>query len=167
MNVDLAVVDVGDFTRGLFQYERFLAQVPYRPVEGCWEWTGKLQFGYGHARFRGKTEAAHRVAWRVFRGPIPEELNVLHQCDNRRCVRPDHLFLGTQLDNMRDMFAKGRQHDRSGENSGRAKLTEYAVKQIRLWYAEGEVTRAQLSAWYGVSTSTINDILNRKLWNKI
>src|SRR3990167_3892348 len=80
------------------------------PNTGCWLWTGATRYdGYGTRPWRGKTSAqAHRIAWEVFRGPIPDGLQVLHRCDVRCCVNPDHLFLGTQLDNMRDMIQKGR-----------------------------------------------------------
>jgi hypothetical protein len=77
---------------------------------GCWEWTGALhRNGYGAFKLRdGRQMLAHRFAWELANGAVPEGLNVLHQCDNRRCVRPDHLFVGTQRENIRDMVAKGR-----------------------------------------------------------
>lgn len=90
--------------------EFYLARV-IRRDDGCWSWTGRKDgFGYGLVQL-GRGEArtgAHRVSWRVHRGQIPDGLQVLHQCDNPECTRPDHLFLGTALDNMRDASAKGR-----------------------------------------------------------
>ena len=78
----------------------------------CWNWTGSLnEKGYGLFRIggrKGKAEKAHRVSWEMFNGPIPENLHVLHLCDNRKCVNPEHLFLGTHQDNMKDMMTKGR-----------------------------------------------------------
>ena len=76
----------------------------------CWTWTADLDdHGYGRLGIgRKRIEPAHRVAWTLANGPIPEGLRVLHHCDNPPCVRPDHLFLGTQADNMADMMAKGR-----------------------------------------------------------
>lgn len=83
--------------------------------EGCWEWSlGKDRVGYGRLKVQmGSRDcfrftSAHRYAYEVFVGPIPERMNVLHRCDNRSCCNPKHLFLGTQQDNMRDMHAKGR-----------------------------------------------------------
>lgn len=76
---------------------------------GCWNWTGFINpKGYGQLSFKRRTVRAHRLAWALAYGPIPDGLCVCHRCDNRRCVRPDHLFIGTNLDNMRDMVAKGR-----------------------------------------------------------
>jgi len=87
--------------------ERFFARVNKIPG-GCWEWTGPLEPS-GYARCWGGTkERAHRFSWMIYNGPIPEGMLVLHKCDNKKCVNPDHLFLGTQLDNMRDKVEKGR-----------------------------------------------------------
>lgn len=82
--------------------------------DGCWVWSGTINrtTGYGSLTVERKSRYAHRLAWELDHGPIPAGLCVLHRCDNRRCVRPDHLFLGTFADNTRDMMAKGeaRQH---------------------------------------------------------
>lgn len=83
---------------------------------GCWEWTAACYpNGYGHfMRVKHKVVLAHRMAYELANGSIPEGLLVLHRCDNRRCVRPDHLWVGTQSDNMRDMHTKGRCGRRPG-----------------------------------------------------
>ena len=90
---------------------RFLVYVE-KSEDGCWTWTGKSRSGegmrYGLFRANGKYQGAHRVAWQIVHGAIPAGMHVCHHCDNPICVRPDHLFLGTHLDNMRDMVAKGR-----------------------------------------------------------
>lgn len=90
---------------------RFWQRIQKQSGEGCWEWTAALfPGGYGKVALprSRKLEGAHRMAWMLVNGPIPGGLWVLHRCDNRRCCRPDHLFLGTPLDNMRDASRKGR-----------------------------------------------------------
>ena len=87
--------------------ERFWAKV--EKTDWCWIWTGaRSQFGYGNLTTNGKQENAHRVSWEIHFGPIPDGMRVLHACDNPPCVRPFHLFLGTQKDNNRDRETKGR-----------------------------------------------------------
>lgn len=83
---------------------------------GCWEWVGsKRRYGYGQVYFNGKSAVkAHRVAWELAYGPVSDGLCVLHKCDNTACINPDHLFLGSQLDNIRDMNLKGR-HGKTGK----------------------------------------------------
>jgi hypothetical protein len=76
--------------------------------DGCWERGGSDRHGYGLISIHNRQQLAHRYSWELHNGPIPTGINVCHHCDNPRCVRPDHLFLGTQKDNLRDMSAKGR-----------------------------------------------------------
>ena len=106
-----------------------------RSADGCLEWTGAtLAFGHGHMG-RGSRgagfESTHRVAWMLEHGAIPDGMQVLHRCDNPPCCNVDHLFLGTQLDNMRDMDAKGRRGSRRGEQHHSAKLTDAEVQDLR------------------------------------
>ena len=94
---------------------RFWAKV--RKSDGCWLWQASTSVGYGQINIGGRPQRAHRVAWELTFGGIPDGLWVLHRCDTRLCVRPGHLFLGTVTDNNRDMFAKGR--NRSIGRAGR------------------------------------------------
>ena len=98
-----------------YTWKRFWSKVHVGLPEECWEWQANTGRGYGMFWF-GKTPiVAHRASWMMLRGPIPEGMNVLHKCDNRKCVNPNHLFIGTQSDNVQDMLQKGRGGDcRSG-----------------------------------------------------
>lgn len=128
----------------------------------CWEWTGYVtQHGYGQITTGGDTGPlilVHRQSWILHFGDIPERMSVLHHCDNRKCVRPDHLFLGTYSDNMRDMIKKGR-HPRYF-------MTMDKARAIRARYAEGNITYKQLAKELGIHPSTIGNILSGKQWKE-
>lgn len=129
-----------------------------KKAEGCWEWTGCLSdTGYGTFYIAPKNRGAHQAAWLLFVGPIPEGMCVLHKCDNRKCVRPDHLFIGSKRDNSRDMAAKNRHHvpGLKGEDHGEAKLTNAQVEQIKARLHAGEKGN-RLAKEYGVSVSLIS-----------
>ena len=110
--------------------ERFLSYIKINKISDCWEWQArKHKRGYGYYRFNKKWMAASRVAWLIYYGDITDNMYVLHKCDNPACCNPEHLFLGTQKDNMADMVKKGRSIMCSlpGSKSGMAKLTENQV----------------------------------------
>jgi len=107
---------------------------------------------------------AHRTAWELTHGPIPSGLCICHHCDNRICVRPDHLFLGTKDDNNKDAASKGF---RSGASNGFSKLTESDIIAIRTKYAAGGVTQQSIANQYGISAAHVSGIINRKFWNHI
>ncbi len=148
--------------------ERFLKKI-YK-TNGCWEWTAYKNRGYGRInaeRPPNKKIRAHRLAYELFVGPIPKGMDVLHKCDNPSCVNPNHLFLGTHADNMTDRNLKGRQA--FGERHGRAKLTLRQVKEIRRLYKPRscEFGSGALSERYGVSHTTILDIVKREKWKGV
>lgn len=129
-------------------------------VDGCWEWTaGKFRGGYGALSVAGKAQKTHRISYVLHRGEIPSGKYVCHGCDNPACCNPDHLFLGTQVNNMADMRAKARQA--SGSANGRAKLTEADVVAIRA--SEG-LSQNRLAARYGVTRQLISLIQANKSW---
>lgn len=107
--------------------------------------------------------SVHRVSWELTFGPIPAGLHVLHRCDNRACVRPDHLFLGNHADNMADMAAKGRYGEHCGEANGNARLTADVVRAIRRRRDEG-VSLRNLAAEFDVAYGTARQVVNRVTW---
>jgi hypothetical protein len=131
---------------------------------GCHEWLGTLNTsGYGHLDFGGRKQLAHRIVWALERGPIPSGMNVLHHCDNPRCVKPEHLFVGTQGDNVADMMRKDR-HARTvtmaGERHTGAKITEAQVREIR---ADKRLCRL-IAPEHGISAGNVWLIKTRKAW---
>jgi hypothetical protein len=146
--------------------ERFWCKVVHTD-NGCWEWTGSITpKGYGMFRYNGKTQTAHRVSWQINRGEIPYGADVLHICDNRKCINPDHLWLGTDQDNMDDMYNKGRDWHLSREKHPMAKLTVEEVDAIRSIYSNGDATQRQLAKEFGVHQGTIFYIVNNKHWKE-
>ncbi len=143
--------------------------------DGCWLWKGAKHWnGYGGM---WPNVLVHRLAWELANGPIPNGMQVLHRCDVRHCVRPEHLFLGAHDDNMADMVEKRRAASGSrnvsvrnpekfqGARNGRAKLTDDAVRAIRA--LRGRVTQAEIARRYGVHLSTIERVLSRKRWPNV
>lgn len=140
--------------------ERFMAKVR-RSADGCWLWGAAIVKAVGYGRFGmdGGVEYAHRAAWRIFCGPIPDGAYVCHRCDVRACVNPDHLFIGTHGDNMRDAADKGRVRIprasyASDETHQVAKLTNAQVQEIRsATFGYGDTTR--YAQKFAVSPETI------------
>ena len=130
----------------------------------CWLWDGRLNDrGYGVFCALGQKVAAHRASYMLHKGPICGGLHVLHKCDVRNCVNPAHLTLGTHLENMRDMVAKGRHVALRGERVPGAKLREEDVLQIRKLSGPARIVAHQ----FGVSKSLIEAIRRRKVWRHL
>lgn len=149
----------------LDEHDRFWQKVD-KSENGCWEWTAALCFqgNYGVYRHQGKAQRAHRVSWTLHHGSIPEGFEVCHKCDNPRCIRPDHLFLGTHQDNMQDMSRKGRARPPRGENSWSSKLTNKDVARIRRRYKSGKVSQTDLAKEYNLHASQISRIISGRKW---
>jgi hypothetical protein len=149
---------------------------PYTPIEKrlwpkvnksgeCWEWRGWVGHnGYGYITAHHSQQLlVHREVWKLVNGPIPTGLCVCHKCDNRKCVRPEHLFLGTDADNAHDMIRKGRARltcAPKGERHGMAKLTETQAREIRASKAGSMI----LGIKYGVTRQTIKSIRRGSSW---
>ena len=128
---------------------------------GCWEWQGSFRNSYGQIRWEnGKFLYAHRLSWILNNGPIPKGLLVLHRCDNRKCVRPDHLFLGTHQENMDDMIAKDRQAKSDGQGQP-ITLTEDQVMEIRVMRQQGAVYR-EITKKFGISLKAAREAALKK-----
>jgi hypothetical protein len=136
--------------------ERFWTRVDRSAAEGCWLWTGSRQNGYGRIGHRGIVDYAHRVAWELTYGPIPEGQQVLHDCDTPPCVRPEHLKLGTPAVNHRDRALRGRSHSPKGTPRP-PRVAPAVVRRIRELLAEGFSQKA-LAKKFGISQSAANKI---------
>lgn len=131
----------------------------------CWEWKLSCDsYGYGHLKWGGILRLSHRLAWELTNGEIPDNLQVLHTCDNPKCCNPKHLFLGTHLQNMQDKNRKGRQS--KGIFHPKHKLTPELVKQVRTRNANGD-SHEKLAKELGLHHSTISQVVLRKTWKEV
>jgi nucleoside 2-deoxyribosyltransferase len=150
--------------------KKFWEKVKIGGPNECWPWTRFVEKnGYARAYTNGKRMAAHRVAFLLAKGPIPDSLNVLHKCDNRKCCNPSHLFLGTHQDNILDAISKNRipRLLQPGSKHRGAKLKEADVLFIREQVRSGKRTRKELAEKFGVSYFTICAVVSKQHWNHI
>ncbi len=132
----------------------------------CWIWQRSIDSGgYGMLNLGiGKNNGkAHRFSWTRSNGQIPDDMCVLHRCDVRPCVRPDHLFIGSYFDNNRDRMLKGRSASRKGENNGRANLCAVDVCLIRDLHKSGKTYKA-ISDWLEVPFTTVGNVVRGNTW---
>lgn len=153
--------DMADIKQKLMDYSEL------DPGTGCRLWNRYYdRSGYGRVRYQGKTRFAHRVAYQVFVGPIPEGLCVLHSCHTPACINPDHLRVGTPKDNAEDRVRAGRNALCSGENHGRAKLTLEKAHNIRQTYSSGNYTQSEVGSLFGVGQQLISRIVRGERWKE-
>lgn len=144
-------------------HERFEEKIFPDPNSGCWLWCASTNKDTGYGQFNkiGRMKSTHRVSWELYRGEIPAGMHVLHKCNNRVCVNPGHLYLGSNAQNVADMIKAGRVA--RGERSGRSKLREVDV--IEIFFSDG--TEEEVSKKYGISAANVGHIRRGTSWSHI
>ena len=156
-------------------FERFLEKINFHTENGCWEWMGFLENGYGGiVENHSKKYKAHRISYEIFFGVKPQEKFVCHKCDNPGCVNPSHLFIGTVNDNNQDKVKKGRQTSFPGSKNPQSKLDETIARKIkqetvvgdRVGYNNGSNVK-EIAKKYNVHTETVRLIARGITWKHI
>ena len=159
----------GQTTADPFLVARFMGFVDQAGGDGCWIWAGIMNSnGYGRFSWKNKHRLAHRFSYGLFYGDIPTGRCVCHTCDNRRCVNPDHLWLGTQSENLKDASQKGRMYrpNTCGARNGNTTLTERDVLAIREMHQAGQ-RQFRIAQLFSVSPSTVSNIIKRETWKDV
>lgn len=151
--------------------DRLKERITIDPNSKCWIWTGGTNGTYGviggtsHTK---KSLSTHRASYQEFKGPIPHGMCVCHKCDRGLCINPDHLFLGTHKDNVRDKINKNRQHvPLSGEKAPSAKLKRNDILMIRSMYASGEYSYLRLAKKFNICATTCQKIVKKLKWSSV
>ena len=130
-------------------------------TESCWLWTkSRDKDGYGKASKKHRSLRAHQYAWILTYGPIPDGQHILHRCDNPPCVRPDHLFVGTQADNVQDAMRKGRRRILRGKECSWSKLSDEEIERIRS--LRGHMTQRRIAQEFGITQGHVSGIQRNK-----
>lgn len=144
---------------------RFYEKILITDKNGCMRWiAGKFPNGYGCFKLNGKSVGAHRLSYQIHKGDIPPEMCICHKCDNKWCVNPLHLFIGTINDNVQDKVKKGRSV--FGSKNGRTKLTEKDVIEIRKEINEG-IDQRIIAKKYKIGQTTVSHIKQNQTWRHI
>lgn len=147
---------------------RFHSKYFIDQASGCWLWRDRpSERGYGTLRIKDIGNYAHRISWELHNGPIPDGMCVCHKCDVRLCVNPDHLFLGTRIDNNLDRDRKGRHSVKRGSTVYNAKLTESDIPHIMKLCRDGKLTHKQIGAKFGVVRTLIGQINSGLIWKHV
>lgn len=146
--------------------EFFNSLIFTNPTNGCWEWQGNFKNGYGYFMSNKTEKAVHRIIYEQYNEKIPKGYMVCHSCDNTKCINPAHLFIGMQVDNMKDMLNKNRANKAKGENHHRAKITEEQVKIIKKKYNQG-LNMKEIQKLLNISYRTIQHICSGTSWKHV
>lgn len=144
--------------------ERFFVKI--KKTKGCWHWlAAKDPNGYGQFNYNGVVLPAHKVSYIIHKGEVPKGMVLLHKCDNRYCVNPDHLEIGTQAENMADMVAKGRSCRGTAHRD--AKLCPKRVRKARKMYESGKHTITAIAEYFGVTRSPMARAIRGESWGHV
>src|ERR1700679_377936 len=138
-------------------------------TDSCWPWQKSCDqsMGYGFAWDGKKLQRAHRYAWTLTNGPIPDGIDVLHECDNPPCCNPKHLFLGTDLENRLDCISKGRAKFARGEATNHAKITAKQALEIRTLWESGGISQQKIGDMFGINQRAVSKIVLRLSWKHV